>query len=274
MINIKFDIWDGLNFSPINKNRPILTTYVLESKKTLPAVLICPGGGYAYTSPREAEPIALKFNDAGFNAFVLDYSVAPYRHPQPLYDLARALTILRENSNNWNIDNDNIAVCGFSAGGHLAASIGVFWNKEILKNIAGINTKLIKPNKLILAYPVISAGEYAHRGSFDNLLGKEHSNELLELLSLELQIDKETPESFVWHTLEDDAVPMENSLFFIQKLRKFKIPFEFHIYPYGGHGLSLATAITAEYEGHKNKHVSGWMDQCISWLNQSKQSTP
>ncbi|QEN04315.1 alpha/beta hydrolase [Thiospirochaeta perfilievii] len=274
MLNIEIDLWDGLDFNQISEERPKLTSYILNSNKKVPTVIICPGGGYQYRSKREGEPIAISFNNAGYNAFVLEYSVAPYTHPQPILDLARSLTIIRQNSETWNIDIDNIIVCGFSAGGHLAASIGVLWSSNLFIGVSGIDTKLIKPNKLILAYPVITSGEFSHRGSFKNLLGEFPKRDELELLSLENQVDHNTPETFIWHTLEDGAVPMENSLFFVHKLRSFNIPFEFHIYPYGGHGLSLAIPLTSDEECQINSHVSRWMDQCLSWLNQSKQSKP
>ncbi len=253
--------------------QPTLVTYVLAGTKIRGAVLICPGGGYALTSPREAEAVALQFNAAGYHAFVLYYSVAPNRHPQPLRDVARAINIIRSESDVWQIDPQKIAVCGFSAGGHLAASLAVHWNKKYLSEVAGIETALNRPNALILCYAVLSGGKFAHRGSFDNLLGSEADPESVHEMSLELQVTPNTPPTFLWHTYDDTAVPVENSLLFAQALREQKVPFELHIYPTGPHGLSLATKETDD-GGKDIAHVSTWMKLCTEWLEQIFESVP
>lgn len=248
--------------------RPTLDTYVLEGTRQRGAVLICPGGGYEFTSPREAEPIALQFNAAGFHAFVVYYSVAPQRHPQPLLDVSRAMVILRENAAPWNIDAAKIAVCGFSAGGHLAASLGVHWSQAYLQNHAGMVPGMNRPAALILCYPVITAGRFAHRGSFDNLLGPQASPELRDEMSLERQVNSGTPPAFIWHTYDDALVPVENSLLFANALREQGVPFELHIYPAGPHGLSLATAETEEDGMGVHPHVASWMKSCLEWLTE------
>lgn len=269
LINKTIDIWKGFNYNNYGKSdfRPTMDAYVLSGNKKRAAVLIFPGGGYEYTSEREAEPIAMKYNAAGFNAFVLYYSVSPAKHPQPILDAARAITIIRENADEWNVDADKVIVCGFSAGGHLAAHLGVHFDKEYLFNAEGIKKGLTKPNALILSYPVITSGEYAHRGSFNALLGDHPSEELLYEVSLEKQVSEKTPKTFIWHTFEDGAVPVENSLFFVNQLRKFNVPFEMHIYPNGGHGLSLATEETNRDGTQLNSHVSSWMQLSIDWIN-------
>ncbi|WP_234122399.1 alpha/beta hydrolase [Clostridium hydrogenum] len=269
MINKTIDIWENLSYNNYGKLdfRPTMDTYILSGDKRRPAVLIFPGGGYEFTSEREAEPIAMKYNSAGFNAFVLYYSVSPAKYPQPILDAARAITIIRENADEWKVDTDKIAVCGFSAGGHLAAHLGVHFDKEYLFKTEGIKRGLTRPNALILSYPVITSGEYAHRGSFDALLGTNPSKELLEEVSLEKQVSEKTPKTFIWHTFEDGCVPMENSIMFVKQLRKFNIPFEMHIYPDGGHGLSLATEETNEDGTQLNIHVSSWMKLSIDWIN-------
>lgn len=274
MICKEIDIWEGLTYhsEDVHDFRPILITYILNTsneynKNVRGAVLICPGGGYSFTSEREAEPIALKFNGKGYHAFVLSYSCTPAKYPQPLLDVSRAMCIIRENAKDWNIDSNNISVCGFSAGGHLAAHLGVHWNKDFLNNIDGISVGENKPNKLILAYPVITSGEFAHKGSIINLLGENYSDELLCEVSLEKQIGEHTPESFIWHTFEDNAVLVENSLLFANGLRKFNIPFELHIYNKGGHGLSLGTEETASPRMPIYPQISTWFDLCINWLN-------
>ena len=193
-----------------------LTTYILDGERRRPAVLILPGGGYFFTSANESEQIAMQFTSRGYHSFVLHYSVSPYRHPTPLFDASNAMCIIRENADKWQVDTEKIAVCGFSAGGHLTASLGVFWHKDFL-NAYGKN----KPNALILAYPVITADEeFTNKGSFDNLLGKEATYKERQSMSLEKHISKLTPPTFLWHTMEDEAVPMENSVLFAMGLRK------------------------------------------------------
>ncbi|HHY24910.1 MAG TPA: alpha/beta hydrolase [Clostridiaceae bacterium] len=262
-------LWGENTYQSSEENSfiPTLTTYVLNGSKKRGAVLILPGGGYTSTSPREAEPIALQFNAAGYHTFVLDYSVAPRRHPQPLLDASRAMCIIRKNAEEWNVDSEKIAVCGFSAGGHLAASLGVYWHKGYLSNVTGMEIGLNRPNALILAYPVITSGQYAHRGSFINLLGEEASSELLYEMSLEHHVSEKTPPAFIWHTFEDQGVPVENSLLFALSLRNKSIPFELHIYPEGEHGLSLATEETATSPVQVAPHAATWMKLCIEWLN-------
>ena len=269
MINKTIDLWGEFPYTSKGTDgfRPTLDTYILKGDKNRGAVLICPGGGYGFTSPREAEPIALKFNAAGFHAFVVYYSVAPNRHPQQIMDVSRAMCILRENSQEWKIDADKIGIVGFSAGAHLVANLGVHWDKYYLKDVPGIKLGMNKPNALILGYPVITSGIYAHRGSFDNLLGDNADKQLLQEMSLELNVSEETPPTFLWHTFSDDLVPVENSLLFAQALRKKKVPFELHIYPEGPHGLSLANEETEEGDIGLYPNVATWMKLCITWLN-------
>jgi acetyl esterase/lipase len=273
------DIWEGIEQFTDNDNkdeiRPALATYILEGTSELNAdkkrasVLICPGGGYAYTSDREAEPVAMRFLAAGFNAFILRYRTAPSRHPKPLLDLSRAMWIIRENADKWNLDPEKIAVCGFSAGGHLAASLGVFWNELYISEAIGMPEGINKPNGLILGYPVITSGKYAHRGSFSNLLGRDATAEQKEGMSLELHVKNQVPPTFLWHTFHDLAVPVENSLLFAQALRQSGIPFELHIFPDGPHGLSLCDEETAVNNPDLiNPHAANWMPLCIEWLKE------
>lgn len=263
------EVWDQDTYTGQLEDgfTPKIETYILKGEQKRGAVLICPGGGYGYTSEREAEPIALEFNAAGFHAFVLHYSVAPRKHPQPLLDVSRSIRLIREHAEEWNIVKDKIAVCGFSAGGHVAASLGVHWDKPFLQDGYDDQAETNRPDALILSYPVISSGEHAHRDSFNNLLGGEPEASLLAEMSLEEQVNEKTPPAFIWHTFEDQLVPVENSLLFAQAMRRQGIPFELHIYPEGPHGLSLATKLTATNEEQINPHVATWMDLCIQWLN-------
>jgi len=226
------------------------------------AVIVCPGGGYAFTSDREAEPIALKFAAEGICAFVLDYSIAPARYPQAVCEAAKAVSIVRANANNWNINPDKIMLCGFSAGGHLAASLGVlFDSSDVLKN-TGLTEEECKPNALLLAYPVISGGEFAHKGSFENLTGLTYSSELGEKYSLEKLVKENTPQSFIWHTFEDTTVPVENSILFFSALRKYNINAELHVFPHMAHGLSLANEVT----GPVSDEAEIWMQMAIRFI--------
>ena len=220
---------------------PTLKTYILdnvENDSLRPAVLVFPGGAYSGLAYREGERIALGYNNAGFHAFVLYYRVAPHRYPASIIDAANAIKYVRNHAAQWKIDTNKIVVAGFSAGGHLAASISTLWNNENVFTSEEIASKLHKPNACILSYPVITSGEKAHRGSFKNLLGDGASDEMLEFLSLENRVSEATPPTFLWHTYNDQAVPVENSILYAGALAKFRIPCEMHIYPEGPHGIS------------------------------------
>ena len=251
-----------------------LTTYLWEDSpeiaiKKRALVLICPGGGYHRTSDREAEAVALKIMSMGHHAAVLRYSVAPARFPVALREVARSITLLRKKAEAWHIDENKIVVMGFSAGGHLAASYGVYWNSPMLSESTGASLEDLRPNGLILGYPVITAYEpHRHEGSIRNLLGDNwQEKELLEKISLENHVGSHTPRTFLWSTFEDDTVPAENSLVFVQALMKKKIPVEFHLYEKGGHGLSLANHIT-DNVAHTcyQKECQNWIDLVEVWL--------
>lgn len=252
---------------------PTLTAYCpavsaeLDEHPHRVSVLICPGGGYEFCSFREAEPIATAFNAMGYNAFVLNYSVAPVTYPQALLELAASVSLIRSKADYFHADKNGIIVCGFSAGAHLAASLGVFWHENFISEILGDESISFKPNAMILGYPVITSGKFAHTGSLDCLLGNNADKKLLDKMSLELQVSNETPPAFIWHTFEDGCVPVENSLLLAGALRKNKVPFELHIFPNGGHGLSLCNEITAQGEGHINHHCANWMPLCKEWIN-------
>jgi len=240
----------------------------VNDNRVRPAVLVLPGGGYFFTSDRENEPIALKFASEGMCVFVLKYSCAPARFPQALCEALTAIKFIRENSEKFCIDVDNIAVCGFSAGGHLAASVGVFWNNAFVGEHIGEYGENMKPNKLILSYPVIKNGENSHQGSFDSLLGDDNkSDKLLNLTSLEKQISSDTPPAFIWHTYEDDCVPVQNSLVFASALVSHGIPVELHVYRRGGHGLSLGNHIVDKSRAYGDRHASSdWIDKAVRFI--------
>lgn len=238
----------------------------IDASRKRPTIIICPGGAYVGTSCRESEPIALKFIAEDFNAVVLNYSCNPARFPASLCEVAWTVQLLKEHAEEWNVDVDKLFVTGFSAGGHLAASFGIFWDSEILKNLFPGKDLSIKG--MILSYPVITSGEKAHRGSFKNLLGEDASNEALLQTSLEKQVTETTVPAFIWHTFEDAAVPVENSLLLASALSEKKVPFEMHIFPRGSHGLSLCTPVVyapdkMPLRGQENKI---WIDLAINWI--------
>lgn len=250
-----------------------LETYILgdvmdgaRNRKT-PLVLICPGGGYAMTSNREAEPIALQFNSMGYRAAVLRYSCAPAVYPTALCEVAQSVKLIREHAEDWNVDAEKIIVMGFSAGGHLAASYGVFWNESWLTEKMQCDKQLLKPNGLVLCYPVISSKEeIAHQDSIKNLLGESYP-EMKEQVSLEDKVGKHTPKTFLWHTFTDPVVPFWNSFRFAEALGKAGVPMEYHLYPQGGHGLSLANEQTANEEGKGVEKVcQSWVPLLRSWM--------
>ena len=246
---------------------PDNTKEIQENRKH-PGILILPGGGYGFTSAREDEAVALKFASEGICAFVLKYHVAPVRFPVALCEALLSIQYIRQHSEEYNVDVDNIGVCGFSAGGHLAASVGVHWSNPYILEKAGVNKDLIKPNKLILSYPVITSGKYAHKGSFENLLGEEiHSEKWMEFNSLEKQVTEDTPKTFIWHTFEDGSVPVQNAMLFATALIEHKILTELHIYPRGGHGLSLGTHLVNGDWSYKDVHQSSeWINKAVNFI--------
>lgn len=242
-----------------------------QKERMRPAVLILPGGGYEYTSDREAEPIALEFIRRGVCAFVLRYSIAPARFPQALCEALESIAYIRENASEWDIDPDNIAVCGFSAGGHLCASVGTFWNNSILDAYINRSRTVMKPNMLILSYPVITSGEYAHRGSFDALLGENQRDESLSLVSLEKQVTADVPPTFIWHTYEDGCVPVQNTMLFANELIAHNVPTEVHIYRRGGHGLSLGNYLVDTERQFGEEHISSeWIKHAVRFMFDNK----
>lgn len=272
MINEKIKIWED-GYSGKVKGSAVMETYIQENSPEMDmnrkriAVLICPGGGYEFVSDREKEPIAMRFFGEGFAVFTLTYAVAAEaRHPQPILDVSRAMWLIRENADKWNVDTDKIAVCGFSAGGHLAASLGVFWDEDYISQLSGMPKGINKPNAMILCYPVITSGKFAHRGSFDTLLGADASQKDVDMMSLEKRVSANTPPAFIWHTFEDTCVPVENSLMFATALKEKGIPFDLHIYNFGDHGLATCGAETAPTPEYINPHAGTWISLCCEWL--------
>lgn len=271
-------IYEKLRIKDISRklknSEAIISAYIPENSEEIninkkrETIIICPGGGYEFTSDREAEPIALKFVAQGFNAVVIRYSIAPVRYPTALLELAETVRYVREKEKEWNVDTEKVIVCGFSAGGHLAGSLGVLWNNEIIEKYLDIKNEEVKPNAMILCYPVISSGEFAHKGSFDSLLGEKEAEISRENLYLEKLVSIETPKTFLWHTFDDGTVPVQNSLLFSNALASNKVQFELHIYPSGVHGLGLCEEITAMNgrSEHINSHIASWFNLACQWI--------
>ena len=265
VINLK-EIYPFLSENGCN---PTLTAYLPynDFKETevsnRPCMLVIPGGGYGFCSDREAEPFALRFAALGFNAFVLKYSVAPNRFPTQLLEVAAAMDLIHKKADEWGSDPDKTAIIGFSAGGHLSAHYSTSFD------IPAVREKFPESypvNATILCYPVISGGEKAHRGSFNNLLGENRKDDekWLEYLSLENRVSQKTPRTFLWHTYEDNAVPVENSLYFVSQLRKCGAEAELHIFNKGPHGIATANKETNKVDFPRR--TQSWLDMTCDWI--------
>ncbi len=241
-----------------DQDKPTLTPYLADpSKANGTAVVICPGGGYGGLAGHEGKDYALWLNEAGVHAFVLKYRLGShgYRHPIMLGDAARAVRVVRSRSEAWKINPQKIGIMGSSAGGHLASTLLTHFDGGKAETTDSIEKQSSRPDFGILCYAVITMGKYTHQGSKRNLLGTDPSNPLVEFLSNELQVTGNTPPVFLWHTVEDTAVPVENSLQFAAALRAKGVPFDLHIYEKGRHGIGLAN-------GH------AWTKDCLFWLSE------
>lgn len=234
------------------------------------AIIVCPGGGYSFLSSREAEPIAAQFLAAGFATFILRYTVKPHATDfAPLKQAALAIKHVREHAEEYHIDPNYVFISGFSAGGHLAASSGILWNHPEVKAVLGDAPEgIARPTGMVLSYPVITAGEWAHQGSIHNLCGKKDPTDAERApFSLEKHVDATTPPAFLWHTFTDRTVPLQNSLLLAEAMTAAGVPFELHIYPKGVHGLSLCNELTmAGNPDQLAPHCEGWIQLAIAWM--------
>jgi acetyl esterase/lipase len=235
----------------LNISEPRIMTYVASPEKANgTAVLICPGGGYGGVSViKEGEEIAKWFNQLGVSAFVLYYRMPNGHYAIPLKDAQTAISIIRKNTKKWKINKNKIGVMGFSAGGHLASTVGTHFKK-----------KAERPAFMILGYPVVTMDStFTHKGSRDNLIGKKPSEELVKLYSNELQVTKKTPPTFIFHAKDDKAVPIKNSENLAEALKKNNVPVELNEYEKGGHGFGMRP---------KGIDSDNWPEALKKWLKE------
>ena len=258
-----FPLWpDGAPgaLGTADKDIPTLTVQTADPAiATGAAMVILPGGGYGGLAAHEGKGYADWLVTNGITCFVLKYRLgsAGYRHPVMLQDAARAVRVVRARAAEFKIDPKRVGIIGSSAGGHLASTLLTHFDAGKADATDAIERESSRPTLGILCYPVISMGPNTHQGSKNNLLGKEPSAELVKLLSNELQVTKDTPPTFLWHTAEDKAVKVENSLDFAAALQRAGVPFDLHVYQKGAHGLGLG----------KNHP---WAADCIFWLREQK----
>lgn len=244
---------------------PDIAVYLPSKKDAIgQAVVICPGGGYVRLAyDYEGSDVAKFLNSHGIAAVVLKYRLPIsksniVRYKSPLLDVQRAMRLTRYYATEWNIKKDEIGIMGFSAGGHLASTLGTHFDYGNKNSNDPVETMSCRPDFMILMYPVITFTQpFMHKGSRDALLGTSSDSTLVKYFSNELQVRKDTPPTFIVHASDDKAVPVENSIVFYQALIDKGISTEMHIYPEGGHGFSLATW---------NDHLNTWTQRCIDWL--------
>ncbi|HBL34491.1 MAG TPA: alpha/beta hydrolase [Porphyromonadaceae bacterium] len=252
----------GGNLIVSKVTNPSLTAYI-PSGKAKAAVIICPGGAYENLHiQREGFRVAEAFNKEGVAAFVLKYRLPDEQIVQdaafaPLKDAQRAIQLVRERATEWGVDPDKVGIMGFSAGGHLASSLGVHYDTLLVDNDREIN---LRPDFMILIYPVISfSDEITHGGSKHNLLGDHPSEESVKFFTNDLQVNTESPKTVLIHAGDDGLVPVDNSVYFYEALRKHHVPAELHIYSRGNHGFGETPAF------------GEWFGRCIHWLKTEKE---
>ena len=241
---------------------PTITVYPAQIPPRGPktaAVVVCPGGGYGGLAAHEAEPIAQWLNSIGVTGVVLRYRLGPkYHHPVELQDAQRAIRTVRARAGEWNVDPQRVGILGFSAGGHLAATASTQFDAGDPNAKDPVDRQSSRPDVSVLVYPVITFTDpHTHAGSRRNLLGDNPPQELVDAMSAEKRVTRDTPPAFIFHTADDQAVPVENALLYASALRKNGVPFELHVYEHGRHGVGLA----------KDDPVLGtWPARCADWL--------
>lgn len=256
----------------LDENNPELTLDVYAAVLDTPSfgILVVPGGGYASVcTHREGEPIAEAFLSHGVNAFVLNYRVGEgHLYPEQLMDAARAISYVRKNADKYSVDPNKIFAVGFSAGGHLVGTLSTQYS--FAEKALGLNEGEARPDGTVYSYPVVSTECPTHGGSFYYLLGKpieEYTEAERRLVSLECSVNEKTPPAFIWHTAEDDLVPVFGSLRLAEAYIKAGVPTALHIYPYGPHGIALGnTATSTGREDYVQPLASGWVDYAVRFM--------
>jgi len=253
----------------VGKNEGSLTGYLQDFtqdggiRNIRPSVVICPGGAYRFRSERERDPVALHFLSMSYNVFILDYSVLKDASAlNPLIEASEAIIKIREHAVQWMCDPHSIAIMGFSAGGHVAASLATLHDHPRLLSVFDTKGGLNRPDAAVLCYPVISTkAGIGHQESADWVSGNNEEDRLL--FSLEDQVTESTVPCFIWHTVTDASVPVENSMHFASALRAKNIPFALHLFTEGTHGLSMCN----HEVGTPNPACQAWVGLCSTWLN-------
>lgn len=267
-----------------------LTAYVqevplgIQVKLNRPAIIICPGGGYVGFNEKEMEPIALRFLSAGFQAFVLSYSIGLGigRFPAPFIDAAKSVMIIRENAKQWGIDPNRICLCGFSTGGHVAATFAATWHEQYLAQALSVDNKWFQPNGLVLGYPLLDIDQFQIKNKernpkmyalleamFGSVYGTFYpSQENMREWGYKNRITSHMVPTFLWTTLEDDLIDLQESIDFIKELKENQISFEYHVFEKGAHGLSLGDQIVANTQGKTDSigNTNRWMELALNWI--------
>ena len=265
----KVALWPETQPGDLEKNpkdHATLTIYLPPADKASgAAVVICPGGGYGgLAMDHEGHQVARWLNSFGVAGIILQYRVAPHRHPEPMQDAQRAVRYVRAHAKDWKVDPNTVGILGFSAGGHLASTAATHFDKGDANAKDPVDRLSCRPDFAVLVYPVITlVPPNAHIGSRNNLLGKNPDMKLVESLCNEKQVTADTPPTFLTHTREDKAVPAENSVLFYEACQKNKVPAEIHLFDKGNHGLGLA-------QNRKDLEFSQWPGLCEKWLRTIK----
>lgn len=229
------------------------------------AVIILHGGGYHMKSVAESEPAALRFLAEGYQAFTLDYSLLPAKHPQQLHELAASVAYIRKNSAKYGIDPDAIALCGFSAGAHLAAVHANVWSEPGYFSELGLEPEDVRPNAVILSYPPTSYEIKGRSPMFEEIVGSNDVEALIEASPVH-GVGAKNPPAFIWQTLSDAEVSVRHALIYAEALTDAGIPYELHIFPDGPHAMALCDKETAYSPEHNNPHAASWFPLALEWL--------
>ena len=243
----------------------------IDPNKKRRTIVLLPGGGYSSVSFRENEPVALRLVGEDLNVFALNYNIGPYNYPYPALEGFAAIAYIREHAEEYNVDVNKIAVMGFSAGGHFAATLGAFYNKKEYADMLNVPLEDIKVNGVILGYPVITMKEATHGDTRDRIL--KNNPELKDYYSIEEQVSRDYPKTFIWTTDGDHCVNPMNTLEFACALRKAGVNFELHYYPVGEHGGSLANEavygpVWNQEWAHAVSYADNWINLAIKFIKE------